>query len=499
MDNLEIQVKVELFLIIVYGLFLAFIFSYSLIQLQLALAYRKVKNRKAKEVALPEDFSDWPVVTVQLPVFNELYVVERLIESVSQLDYPKDKLEIQVLDDSTDESFELAAKKVEEVKACGIDIKHIKRPDRVGFKAGALAYGLEICRGEFTAIFDADFVPTNDFLKKTIPAFANEKVGLVQTRWEHLNKDFSWLTKMQAFGLDAHFTVEQSGRNSSGHFINFNGTAGVWRKTCIEQAGGWQSDTLTEDLDLSYRAQLNGWKFVYKQEVGSPAELPAEMNALKNQQFRWTKGAAECAVKNLPKVLRGKNIDAGTKIHAIFHLLNSGVFICILCSALLSIPMLFIKSSNVQYSLLFNLASIFLISFFILSYFYWVSMEKGGRGWWSDFKRFAIHFPMFLSISMGMSLHNTVAVIEGYIGKKTPFIRTPKFAIGKTGGNWSTNKYRSLKVSPLAFVEGLLTVYFVFGIVLAFKLGDYGMLPFHLMLTLGFGYVFFYSVKHSRV
>lgn len=489
----------ELTLIILYGLFLAFIFCYSIIQFQLALAYRRLQRGKSAELSEVDTRVDWPVVTIQLPVFNELYVVERLIESVAQIDYPKDKLEIQVLDDSTDESFELAAKKVAEIEASGIDIKHIKRPDRKGFKAGALAYGLEICRGEFTAIFDADFVPHRDFLKMTIPAFDDSRVGLVQTRWEHLNENFSWLTKMQAFGLDAHFSVEQSGRASSGHFINFNGTGGVWRKQCIREAGGWQSDTLTEDLDLSYRAQLKGWKFVYKEDVGSPAELPAEMNALKNQQFRWTKGAAECAVKNLPKVLRDKNIKWGTKMHAIFHLLNSALFICILCTALLSIPMLFIKSENVEYALLFNLASLFLISFFILTYFYWVSIKKSGRGGMKDFKKFIVHFPMFLSVSMGMSLHNTVAVIEGYIGKKTPFIRTPKFALNHAGDNWAKNKYRALKAGPLTFAEGFLALYFTFGIGLAFYLGDFGMLPFHVMLTLGFGYVFFYSVKHTRV
>jgi cellulose synthase/poly-beta-1,6-N-acetylglucosamine synthase-like glycosyltransferase len=435
------------------------------------------------------------VVTVQLPVFNELYVVERLIDAVAHLDYPKDKLEIQVLDDSTDESVEVAARKIEEWKAKGIDIVHVRRPDRVGFKAGALAYGLKIAKGEFTAVFDADFVPKKQFLKATIPHFFTDpEIGVVQTKWEHLNEDYSLLTQMQAFGLDAHFTVEQKGRNLGGHFINFNGTAGVWRNTCVDDAGGWQSDTITEDLDLSYRAQLKGWRFVYLEEFGSPAELPAEMMALKNQQFRWTKGAAECAVKNLPKVIKERKISLSTKLHAIFHLMNSFIFICVLCTALLSLPLLMIKQRLGEYELLFQVASIYLLSFVILAFFYWVSrpVNMKGKGW-----KFLVNFPLFLSISMGLSLHNSVAVLEGYAGKKSPFIRTPKFAIKKGEGTWVDKKYRALRTNPLTILEGVLSLYFVTGVVLAFVLQEYGLLPFHIMLSLGFGFVFFYSVKHT--
>ncbi len=487
----------ELILIILYGAFLSFIFLYSLIQLNLALVYKKFK-KNSREDSTPEiSDNDLPLVTVQLPVFNELYVVERLIETVANLDYPKEKLEIQVLDDSTDESFELAAKKIASIKSLGIDIHHIKRPERVGFKAGALAYGMERCKGEFIAIFDADFVPNRDFLRKTVPHFLNNpKIGVVQTRWEHLNEDYSLLTKLQAFGLDAHFTVEQTGRNRSGHFINFNGTAGVWRKSCIADAGGWQSDTITEDLDLSYRAQLKGWKFKYLEGVGSPAELPAEMNALKNQQFRWTKGAAECAVKNLPKVLKKKDIKFKTKLHAIFHLMNSFIFICILSTAVLSVPLLIVKNQNGQYDMLFNLASIFLISFFILAWFYWVSRPETKR---QRFTIFMKNFPLFLSMSMGMSLHNAIAVIEGYAGRKTPFIRTPKFALETSVQTWNGNKYRALKANPLTIVEGLLMLYFVSGIFIAFYLNEYGLLPFHIMLAMGYAYVFYFSLSHTRV
>ena len=252
----------EIILIILYAFFLLFIFAYSIMQLSLALAYSKQK-KAVKKTSCSMEGKEWPRVTIQLPVYNELYVVERLLASIAEMDYDKSKLDIQLLDDSTDESFEVAAVKVKELQALGFDISHIQRPERKGYKAGALAYGMQRIKGEFIAIFDADFVPDPLFLIKTIPHFyASDDIGVVQTRWQHLNKNYSFLTKLQAFALDAHFTVEQVGRNALGHFINFNGTAGVWRKTCIEDAGGWQSDTITEDLDLSYRAQMKGWKFL---------------------------------------------------------------------------------------------------------------------------------------------------------------------------------------------------------------------------------------------
>jgi cellulose synthase/poly-beta-1,6-N-acetylglucosamine synthase-like glycosyltransferase len=482
--------------ICIYGFFLLFIFFYSIVQLNLAIQYVRRHRRKLVKPEIAE--KDLPHVTIQLPVFNELYVVERLIDAVCAFDYPKDKMEIQLLDDSTDESVEVGARKVAEKLAQGFDIKQIIRPERVGFKAGALAYGLDICKGEFVAIFDADFVPRKDFLRQTIPYFyTGDKVGVVQTRWEHLNEDYSLITRLQAFGLDAHFTVEQMGRNAAHHFINFNGTAGVWRKSTIYDADGWQSDTITEDLDLSYRAQLKGWDFIYLPEIGSPAELPAEMNALKAQQFRWTKGAAECTVKNMPRVLRAKGLGFAHKVHASFHLMNSVVFLCILGTSLLSVPMLVIKNTLPQFQILFVIASAFLVSFFILGYFYWVSRPPAP--FFKKLGRFVIDFPMFLSVSMGLSLHNAVAVIEGFTGKKSAFVRTPKFAIS-TGkkGTWTDKKYRAAKISPLTIVEALMACYFIFGIVLAFHYGDFGLFPFHFMLTLGYVFVTVFSVKHAN-
>lgn len=468
-------------------------------QLNLALAYSRQKN-DLRPAAEEIENKDWPMVTVQLPVYNELYVVERLLDSVAKLDYPAEKLEIQLLDDSTDESFDLASKKVNELIQKGLDIKQVKRPERKGYKAGALAYGMKEIKGEYIAIFDADFIPDPAFLKKTIPHFyKSEEIGVVQTRWQHLNKNYSLLTRLQAFALDAHFTVEQVGRNSLGHFINFNGTAGVWRKSCIEDAGGWQSDTITEDLDLSYRAQMKGWKFIYLEDVLSPAELPAEMNSLKSQQFRWTKGAAECAVKNLPKVLRNKEIDWKTKFHAVFHLLNSFVFICIFLTAILSVPILLIKHNFEGYDSIFKLASVFVTSFIILSYFYWLSMSKTESGNLKSIFKFIYQFPLFLSVSMGLSLHNSIAVLEGYMGRKTPFVRTPKFALKEDSGTWVNKKYRSIRIQPLTLVEVLFTLYFIGAIIYAIHLEDYGLMPFHIMLALGFGIVSFYSVKHTQM
>jgi cellulose synthase/poly-beta-1,6-N-acetylglucosamine synthase-like glycosyltransferase len=490
-------------MLVLYGFFLLFIFCYSLIQLSLVVKYKRSLGRTDVQALTMEEAygseENYPTVTIQLPVFNELYVVERLIDSVVSIRYPQDKLEIQLLDDSTDESFDIAAKSVAHWHNQGVNIVHVRRPQRTGFKAGALSYGLKRSLGEYTAIFDADFLPDPDFLEKTIPHFKDDNIGVVQTRWEHLNEDYSLLTRLQAFGLDAHFTVEQRGRNSANHFINFNGTAGVWRKTCIEDAGGWQSDTLTEDLDLSYRAQLKGWKFKYLERVGSPAELPAAMNALKNQQYRWTKGAAECTVKNLPRVLKASGLGFGTKLQALFHLMNSFIFICIISTAILSVPMLWIKDQNPQFDILFKLASIFLLSFVILSYFYWTSSRHGPVSNQKSFGEFLMLFPMFLSVSMGLSLHNAIAVIEGYVGRKTPFVRTPKFDIQKADDSFSSNKYRITKIHPLTFIEGLLTLYFLFGMGLAFYLKDFGLVPFHLMLFFGFGIVSFYSIRHARM
>ncbi|MFK7773886.1 MAG: cellulose synthase family protein [Saprospiraceae bacterium] len=485
----------ELLLILIYGFFLTFIFFYSIIQMHLVILYlRKNKEKETPQLSSSDYF---PFVTIQLPIYNELYVVERLIQKVVKIDYPKDRFEIQILDDSNDETTQIIQGAIKKLSNSGVKIDLVRRPDRVGFKAGALAYGMKICQGEFIAIFDADFLPEKDFLKKTIPYFIDKKTGVVQTRWTHINENYSKLTQIQAFGLDAHFTIEQGGRNFGKHFINFNGTAGVWRKKCIEDAGGWSADTLTEDLDLSYRAQLKGWHFQYLEEVESPAELPAAMNALKNQQFRWTKGAAECTRKNLYKVLKTKDLPISTKLHSIFHLMNSFIFICVFSVAILSIPLFYIKQNFVEYALLFKYATGFISSMFFLLIFYWVALRSLKTNFLTTLKQFIWKFPLFLSVSMGMSLHNGIAVMEGYLGKKSPFVRTPKFNLEKSSDKWHGNKYLASSIGGVTILEGVLFIYFLGGIALSFHYGSFALLPFFLMLSFGFGYVFFYSIFHS--
>jgi cellulose synthase/poly-beta-1,6-N-acetylglucosamine synthase-like glycosyltransferase len=472
-----------------------------MMQLSLVINYRRGKRLQSKPmfgVLKKINTEKLPFITIQLPIYNEKYVIERLLDSVAGLKYPQEKIEIQVLDDSTDESVEITAKKVKSLKQDGISISHIRRPDRIGFKAGALEYGLQFAKGEFIAIFDADFIPHPDFLIHTIPHFDNEKIGVVQTRWGHINKDYSLLTRLQAFGLDAHFTIEQLGRNTGGYFINFNGTAGIWRKSCIEDAGGWQHDTLTEDLDLSYRAQLKGWKFKYLENEVTNAELPVVMSALKNQQFRWNKGGAENFVKMRSRIIKSKDVPLKTKIHGIFHLFNSAIFLCVFATAMLSVPIMYIKYANPQYNLVFNISSIFLICTAMLMIFYWNSYQNLKPNLFSKAGQFIREFVLFLSTSMGLSFHNSVAVIEGYLGKKSSFIRTPKFNIVSSNDSWKGNIYLVKNVNLITIIEGILALYFLFAIVSAFVIKEYGLLPFHILLFWGFAFVFWLSVRQIK-
>ena len=473
---------------ILYSLSLLYIFLFSLGQLHLTWIY--IKRRK-EVPSTPEALHDFPTVTIQLPIYNEKYVVERLLDAVSKFNYPKDKFEIQILDDSTDETTSIIVRKIEQLRPLGLDIKLVHRENRVGFKAGALDHGMHFVTGEFIAIFDADFIPESDFLLKTLPHFNEANIGVVQTRWEHINKDYSLLTQLQAFGLDAHFSIEQIARSTAGSFINFNGTCGVWRKKCIEDAGGWSHDTLTEDLDLSYRAQLKNWKFKYLENVSTPGELPIIMPAIKSQQYRWNKGAAETARKNFGNVLHS-GLPAKNKIHAFFHLFNSSVFVCLLIAALLSVPMLYIKQSHQNIEWLFNLGIIFLAGFMSITLFYWIATKR----FYSDrpAKTFFSLYPRFLIVSMGLSLHNGLAVLEGLIGRKTPFVRTPKFNIAK-GESWKRNSYITTRINWLTIMEGLLCLYFIFGIMAGLQLQDSGLLFFHAMLAMGFGSVFYYSIR----
>ncbi len=483
-------------LLCVYGLCLAFLFCYSMVQLHLTILYWRSK-RHIDYKPVPQAPAVWPKVTVQLPLFNERYVVERLLKAITALDYPREKLQIQILDDSTDDTSAIIRQKLQELSAEGFAIDHLQRPERTGYKAGALQYGLAKATGAYIAIFDADFVPAPDFLKRTIPAFTDASTGVVQTHWAHLNKTYSLLTRLQAFGLDAHFTVEQVGRSKGGHFINFNGTAGVWRKQCILDAGGWQADTLTEDLDLSYRAQLLGWQFVYLEAVEAPAELPAAMGALKSQQYRWTKGAAETARKHLATVLQSDK-PLLTKLHATFHLLNSSVFICILLSAILSLPILFLKQAYAGSDPFFSVGSFLVLSLLGLIAFYWTALYQQHRSFWKTTAYFIPTFLLFLTVSMGLALHNSLAVIAGYTGKKTPFVRTPKHNLITAADSWRKGSYFMESLNLLTLLEGLLMLYFVAGIAAGVWFQDFVLFPFHFMLASGYGIVFFYSVIHSR-
>lgn len=479
---------------------LVLILFYSILQLSLAIAY--VRNRKKKKAAIETqpkyDPNNTPKVTIQLPMFNELYVADRIIETIAAFDYPADKLQIQVLDDSTDETKDLIAKKVAEVQARGINIQHIHRVDRTGYKAGALDDAMDRVEGEFIAIFDADFVPDPDFLQKTMPHFENDKVGVVQTRWGHINKSYSLLTELQAFGLNGHFAIEQGGRNASGHFINFNGTGGIWRKKCIEDAGGWEHDTLTEDLDLSYRAQLKGWKFRYLEHVIAPAELPITMSALKSQQHRWMKGGAECFIKMRKRIATTKGVKIGDRIHGLSHLFNSSVFIFILFLSLLTLPILHIKDSFSDLNNWLQYGAFALISTVFLAFYYWHSYrDKEGKNIVVAFFIFLGRFIMFLIVSMGLALNNSVAVIEGYMGIKSSFVRTPKFNVNKKS-EFKGNKYDKKRLSLVNFGEGFLFLLFGYTAVNRAIYGDIGMVPFHLMLTIGYGLVFFYSVAEIR-
>jgi cellulose synthase/poly-beta-1,6-N-acetylglucosamine synthase-like glycosyltransferase len=479
---------VELVITILYCVCLLYIFLFSLGQLHLTWIYIRNKN---KPKSITPILTEYPVVTIQLPIFNERYVVERLLDAVSQIDYPKEKLEIQVLDDSTDDTTAILQKKIAELKEQNLEITLLHRKDRKGFKAGALDYGTQLARGEYIAIFDSDFIPKPDFLLQTIPHFAHQKIGAVQTRWGHINKEYSILTQLQAFGLDAHFSIEQSARNAAGSFINFNGTCGVWRKQCIEDAGGWSAETLTEDLDLSYRAQLKGWLFTFLQDVETPGELPIMMQAIKSQQYRWNKGGAETARKNFGNVLRS-GIPFIHKIHAFFHLFNSSVFVCLLMAAVLSIPMLYIKNAHPEIQWLFDLGIVFLAGFLSIALFYWTATKE----FYSQAgEKFLSLFPGFLIVSMGLSLHNGIAVIEGLLGIKTPFIRTPKFNVRNKLDSWNGNVYIKPTISILVVLEGLLCIYFAAGIFIGIQLNDIGLLFFHVLLALGFGSVFYYSVK----
>jgi cellulose synthase/poly-beta-1,6-N-acetylglucosamine synthase-like glycosyltransferase len=493
------MLQLSYIIVFIYSISILLLFFYSLAHFNLLLNY--LKSKKSTDKSIKYDLSkasEIPYVTIQLPIYNEKYVVERLLTTIAKMDYPKDRLEIQVLDDSTDDSVLETASLIQQIAESGLDIKHIRRSNRTGYKAGALKEGLLSAKGEYIAIFDADFVPQKDWLYKTIPYFKNPKIGVVQTRWGHLNRDYSVLTKIQAFALDAHFTLEQVGRNSKLHFINFNGTAGVWRKQCILDAGNWESDTLTEDLDLSYRAQLKNWEFKYLENVVTPAELPAIISAARSQQFRWNKGGAENFSKNATRVLQSKSIGFKTKAHGMLHLLNSTMFLAIFTMAVLSVPMLYIRNEFIQFEKVFDLLLFFIITSILFFISYWTTYKSIHGGGFKNFLKYITLFFTFYTIAMGFSFHNTIAVLEGLWGKKSEFVRTPKLNIEGLKEKWKQNSYLSQTISKNIIIEGILMLYFVFAMYSAFLLNDYSLIALHLMLFIGFSFVFVKSIQINR-
>jgi cellulose synthase/poly-beta-1,6-N-acetylglucosamine synthase-like glycosyltransferase len=482
-------------IVVLYALAILFVLFHSLFDAHLIFHYLR-SRRKKNNVVYNEDFT--PFVTIQLPVYNELHVVERLLDAVAAIDYPKDKMEIQVLDDSTDETSLLISNKILSLQQQNISIQHVQRCDRDGFKAGALKHALHIAKGEFYAVFDADFIPSEDFLKRTISYFTDPSIGMVQTNWGHINKESSLLAKLQAIALDGHFSIEQQGRNAAGYFINFNGTAGVWRKQAILDAGNWQSDTLTEDFDLSYRAQMKGWQFKYLEDYNTPAELPPLVSALKTQQFRWTKGGAETARKNL-KTLLSSPLPLSVKLHGAFHLIYSFGFISIITCALLTVPLLFVKEFYPEYALVFKISRLIGISFFIYTLHYFISYFNNANG--SITQRlfgFIFQFPLFVSLFIGISLSNSIGILQGYLGIKSGFVRTPKFNTINSEYKVMRSKYAETKINWLTFTEGFLIFYFLFGLIQAFSFKNFGSIPLLLMAFTGFFIIFWLSIQENR-
>jgi cellulose synthase/poly-beta-1,6-N-acetylglucosamine synthase-like glycosyltransferase len=473
-------------------------FCYVSVQIALSLyglhryviLYLYLKHRK--KVPKPAGtFAVLPKVTVQLPIFNELYVVERLIQSVSQIEYPKDKLEIQVLDDSTDETCEMAEAEVMKLCARGFNAKYLHRENRVGFKAGALEEGLKVAEGEFVFILDADFVPTPDILKKTIDHFTDPNVGMVQTRWGHLNRNYSLLTRVQSMFIDAHFVLEQVARSRSGRFFNFNGTAGIWRRSCIDASGGWQHDTLTEDLDLSYRAQLKGWKFIYVDDVVTPAELPVEMNGFKSQQHRWAKGSVQTCMKLLPELWRSK-LPVLVKIEGTAHL--TGYFICLFLAlfCLLIFPTLDYTQHGLIRVLFFDTPVFILSSLPAVTFYLFAQQRLYPKSWIKEL----LLMPVLTALGVGVSLNNARAVLEALLNHQSGFMRTPKYGIEKNKAGIRKPRYAPLK-SLLTVAEMAFAAYFAWLVVYALAMDEYGAVPFLVLFQIGFLYVAVCSVSHS--
>jgi cellulose synthase/poly-beta-1,6-N-acetylglucosamine synthase-like glycosyltransferase len=469
-----------IFLLSLYGLHRCWI---------LYLYFRYYKWAPPRQV--PVMAGEWPKVTVQLPVYNERYVVDRLIDCVSRMDYPRERLDIQVLDDSTDDTREIIAAKVAALQAQGVVISHVRRPNRIGFKAGALEAGLQQSDGEFLAIFDADFMPPPSFLKDTLPHLQDPRVGMVQTRWGHLNENHSLLTWVQSLFLDGHFLIEHTARNRSGAFFNFNGTAGVWRRSAIVNSGGWQHDTLTEDLDLSYRAQMKGWQFIFLPDVVCPAELPVDINAFKTQQHRWTMGAIQTAKKMLPSIWRSP-LSLKVKVEATFHLTACiGYMLMVAVSVLLPLSLYF--RTQVQWPIMSWIEHVALIATSSsLIVFYAVCQRDLHPDW-----KFRIrNVPAMVSVGVGMCISNARAVFQGIFGEGFEFHRTPKYSVSAGDVSWKKKQYRSGS-SFAALTELAFAGYLLIATGVAYSAGQWGSLPFIALFCFGYMYVAFLTAVHG--
>ena len=475
----------DAFVLVTYFFVLSILGIYGWHRYYLVYEYRRNADRLPGP---PPPLSDFPVVTIQLPIYNEMYVAERLIEAVGGIEYPQDRLQIQVLDDSTDETRDIAELAVRRLASRGFDVVCLHRDDRTGYKAGALNHGLRTARGEFVAIFDADFVPPRDFLMRTIPFFQNEKVGLVQARWGHLNQDYSLLTRVQAILLDGHFVLEHGARNRGGCFFNFNGTAGVWRRTTIEDAGGWQHDTLTEDLDLSYRAQLRGWEFVFLPDLVTPAEVPVEMNAFKTQQFRWAKGSVQTCRKLLPFILMS-DLPLKVKVEAFFHLTANFNYLLMVVLSILMFPAMYFRYSMGWNEMLLIDVPLFMAATLSVFRFYFISQREVYEDWPSRVK----YLPAVMAIGIGLAVNNARAVIEALLDKPSEFTRTPKYGIERQDDGWQHKRYhQSMAIQPL--IEVALGLYFTMAVFYALQHDIYGTLPFLMLFQFGFLYTGLLSI-----
>ncbi|MEE8151901.1 MAG: cellulose synthase family protein [candidate division NC10 bacterium] len=481
------HVPTALLLLLYFGA-LFFLFLYGMNCYIMIFLHRRGKHRNLRQD--DEVWKAWqatehqhPQVTVQLPIYNEQYVIQRLIETVARLDYPKDRLEIQVLDDSTDGTTAIATPLIDHYRRAGFDITLLHRTNRTGYKAGALKEGLEIARGEFIAIFDADFMPDPDFLLRTLPFFQDPGIAMVQARWGHINRDYSLLTLAQSFGIDGHFWVEQAARCWSGLFMNFNGTAGVWRRKAIDDAGGWQADTLTEDLDLSYRAQLKGWRMKFLPDVVCPAEVPVQIAAAKSQQHRWAKGSIQTAIKLVPRILKAE-IPLFTKYQAVFHLTNYMVHPLMLVVALSSPLLLWFDGFLSLREHLLAAAAVFSVATFGPSSMYLYAQKH----LYPDWKRRLRYFPSLLVFGTGVALNNTKAILEAFFRIDGAFVRTPKFGIEKGSDTWVDKRYRP-PIPWLSLLEALLALYCIYGVYLFIERGTHLVDPFLLLYAAGFATV----------